>query len=398
MKIAVVNATPRLGGAGLIAKDVARGMASRGHDVRFISTAKTASQGFDADLGCHQVLVPTGPQSALAHYVNPVATAALARELARFEPDVVNFHNVNLRTFSASSLLLSRRWTSAWTLHDVWPVCMTGWPEPPDCQGMHRGCQRCPTWPDWQTRTNRLLKDLIFAQARLTVVCPSQWMADTVASSALGRHPTAIVRNGVDTALFARRDDARAELGIAPEAVVMVFSGGRRVSGTSPAFRKGWDDLRAALGLLGKRDKLELLYVGDPIDLPADFPVPVTFTGGVERTRMPHFYSAADICVLPTLGDNAPLGVLEAMSVGTAIVATHVGGIPEVLEDGRSARLCPARNPKALADALGAVLDDKSHRQELAQTAHRHLHKSLTLEHMLGGYEALFERLGGAPC
>lgn len=392
MRIAVVNATPRLGGAGIIAKDVARGMVARGHQVCFISTAERSSRRHDPDLGCEEILVPTGPQTALAHYVNPVAGLGLAAALSDFAPDVVNIHNINLRTFSAASLLVSRLYPTSWTLHDVWPVCMTGWPEPPDCLGMHQGCRSCPTWPNWQTRLNRLLKDVFFASARLTVVCPSQWMADTVASSALGRQSTKVIRNGVDPSIFERRAGARAEIGLDKDELVLLFSGGRRVSGTSPAFRKGWADLRQALERLGPVPGLRLLYVGDPIDLPQSFPVPVTFTGGVERTQMPTFYSAADLCVLPTLGDNAPLGVLEAMCVGVPIVASRVGGIPEILQDGVSAALCPPRDPQALSTSLHTALTDAQHRRSLSDNAQQVLQTSLTLDHMLDGYETLFRQ------
>lgn len=388
MRIAVVNATDSLGGAGLIAKDVARGMVARGHDVLFVCTDDQRGRSFDDDLGCDVARVSGGLRSPLAHYLNPIAVAGLAAELSRFEPDVVNFHNVNLRSFSAASLLVSRRVATAWTLHDVWPVCMTGWPEPPDCQGMHRGCANCPTWPDWQSRLNRRLKDAFFAASQLTVVCPSDWMAHTVSSSALGNHRTAIIRNGVDTDLFARHDGVRQDLGFTDEIVVM-FAGGRRVSGTSPAYRKGWEYLRAALAQLAD-PRVVLLYVGDKIDLGADFPVPVKFTGGVDRTEMPRFYSAADLAVFPTLGDNAPLGVLEAMSVGVPIVASRVGGVPEVVVDGTSAALCPPRDAAALANCLRAVCDDADRRTRMVQAASQRLARDLTLDRMVDGYEGLF--------
>ncbi len=388
MRICVVNATAALGGAGLVAKDIASGMVQRGHDVRFVCTGPAedlASEPYEV------VSVSAGAQTPLDQYFNPVALLGLRRALRDFSPDVVSLHNINLRSFSAAAVLVPEVPTY-WTLHDVWPVCVTGWPMPPDCEGMHRNCTDCPSWPNWQARANRVVKEAIFTRSRVMTVCPSEWMQRTIARSALGVRPSVVVRNGVDTALFAPRTPDRAALGIADDAKVILFVGGKRLQGNLPAERKGWRYLQAALtSLAGTISGLTLLYVGDaPPEV--DLPVTVVATGGVPRTAMPDLYAAADVVVMPTLGDNAPLGLLEAMACGKCVVATDTGGIPEVISDGVSGLIVPRRSGPALASALQRALRDPEWADGMGLVAKAKTDGALSMATMMDGYERVFVR------
>lgn len=71
------------------------------------------------------------------------------------------------------------------------------------------------------------------------------------------------------------------------------------------------------------------------------------------------FYKAMDIVVMPSLSEGMPNVALEAMLFGKAVVATRVGGIPEVVLDGVSGRIVEARNPDAMAEAMRALLGDR---------------------------------------
>ena len=70
------------------------------------------------------------------------------------------------------------------------------------------------------------------------------------------------------------------------------------------------------------------------------------------------YYALADVMALPSLSEGSPLVLLEAMAAGIPIVATAVGGVPEMVADGKSARLVAPRQPDALSEAIGQVLDD----------------------------------------
>lgn len=78
----------------------------------------------------------------------------------------------------------------------------------------------------------------------------------------------------------------------------------------------------------------------------------VRFTGRVDTTDMPALYRAADIMLNPSLIDNMPNSVLEALASGTLVVSTNVGGVPYIVEDGATALLVPPANPAAMAQAV----------------------------------------------
>lgn len=82
--------------------------------------------------------------------------------------------------------------------------------------------------------------------------------------------------------------------------------------------------------------------------------------GAVSRADLLREYARAELLVLPSRFDSFPVVVLEAMAAGLPVVATRVGGVPEVVEEGKSGLLVPPENPAALAEAIGTVLSDRA--------------------------------------
>jgi glycosyltransferase involved in cell wall biosynthesis len=76
------------------------------------------------------------------------------------------------------------------------------------------------------------------------------------------------------------------------------------------------------------------------------------------RDDMPDLMAACDVVVLPSRAEALPTALMEAAAAGRPVVATRVGGVPEVVEDGRTGLLVPAGDPHALARALASVLAD----------------------------------------
>src|SRR5262249_3207450 len=88
----------------------------------------------------------------------------------------------------------------------------------------------------------------------------------------------------------------------------------------------------------------------------------VTFIPHVPLAEIPRYYRSADICVVPSLYDNAPCTCLEALSTGKAIVTTSAGGSQEYVLDGECGTIVPPRNSAALAAAISAILADEKKR------------------------------------
>jgi glycosyltransferase involved in cell wall biosynthesis len=97
----------------------------------------------------------------------------------------------------------------------------------------------------------------------------------------------------------------------------------------------------------------------------------VVFAGHASDVRP--FYALADVLALPSHSEGSPLVLLEAMAAGVPVVATSVGGVPEVATDGETALLVPPHDPAAMASALARVLSDATLARALADKAAAHV-------------------------
>ncbi|SEN84875.1 Glycosyltransferase involved in cell wall bisynthesis [Duganella sp. CF517] len=93
----------------------------------------------------------------------------------------------------------------------------------------------------------------------------------------------------------------------------------------------------------------------------------VRFTGRIDNAAMAALYREADIMLNPSLVDNMPNSVLEALAGGVAVVSTDVGGVPYLVEHRRSALLVPPQNPQAMADAMFLLLGEPDLKERLRQ-------------------------------
>ena len=82
----------------------------------------------------------------------------------------------------------------------------------------------------------------------------------------------------------------------------------------------------------------------------------VRFAGGQPQSKVAMYYSAADVSVLASHSEGCPNVVLESLACGTPVVATAVGGVPEILRSGENGLMVAARSPTALADGMRAAL------------------------------------------
>ena len=114
----------------------------------------------------------------------------------------------------------------------------------------------------------------------------------------------------------------------------------------------------------------------------------VIFTGNVED--MVSVYSSLDIFVISSVTEGVPLTVLEAMAFGLPVIATRVGGIPQVIEEGRSGILIDARDTEALRKTIDGLIHEPSQGQRLGETAQSIIRKNHSLERMCSGYRKVY--------
>jgi len=93
----------------------------------------------------------------------------------------------------------------------------------------------------------------------------------------------------------------------------------------------------------------------------------VDFTGRVDNAGMANLYRSADVMINPSLVDNMPISVLEALACGIPVVSTNVGGVPYLVEHEKTAMLVPARHPQSMAAAILTLLDDPAKAQKIRE-------------------------------
>jgi glycosyltransferase involved in cell wall biosynthesis len=179
-----------------------------------------------------------------------------------------------------------------------------------------------------------------------------------------------VLRNGVDTKLFAPhpRAAARRKLGLCMDGSLVIG-----VGNCVPL--KGFDLLiRAASPLQGVR----LLIVGEgPLrdDLAslaeALMPGRIEFRPNMRQEELRYAYASADVLGLPSLSEGWPNVILEAIACGTPVVASSVGGVPEILSNDAPARLIPDRSVESWTDALRKILANPIAPAEVRQYAIR---------------------------
>jgi len=187
-------------------------------------------------------------------------------------------------------------------------------------------------------------------------------------------HPTVrVIPNGVDgdrlRADVLARSAARAELGLPEDAIVIGVVGGitpkkghgslvaaaPRIAASIPSVRFAFVGIEADGGAV--RAEVHARRLEDRIG----------FVG--YRPNASRLMRAFDLVCLPSLFEGMPVAMLEAMAVGVPVVATAVGGVPEVANGGRAAMTVPPRDPIALSDAICEVLFDDRLRVRLVEAA-----------------------------
>jgi glycosyltransferase involved in cell wall biosynthesis len=118
-----------------------------------------------------------------------------------------------------------------------------------------------------------------------------------------------------------------------------------------------------------------------------------TLLGAVPYEHVPALYRAIDVFVLPSHTEGLPRVVLEAQATGTPTVATRVGGVPEIVDDGRTGLLCPPGRPADLAAAIDRLAADETERERLGAAGRRAVEAGFTWGELYDRYESALTRL-----
>ena len=209
-----------------------------------------------------------------------------------------------------------------------------------------------------------------------------------------------LIPNGVDTDFFKPlvRNEALAQsLDLRCEEKVIGFFGELRE-------KKGLTTLLNAYAKVNEVRPATLLVVGDVRggvdrrmfdEIKSSIPnAKIVVTGYVSNRDIPSYYSVVDVIVHPALRDGLPNTVLEAMACGKVVVATPVGGVLELLDDGKNGRTVAINDINSLTKIIHEVLSDKILQIKLGTSARQTVQSKFTQMHELDGNLAVYCKLG----
>lgn len=435
--IVQVSSMDRGGGAERIASDLARTLAARGFDSHLAVGHRYGSES-DAHLipndpmrsGWARSLIarapePTGPHTpltpaqralriglkALAEPARTIARAAgredfdfpgtgTLPDIAGKRADILHLHNLHGSYFDLRMLPeLSHTVPTVLTAHDMWLAtghCAYSM----DCDRWRNGCGSCPYphtlpgIPRDSTHANVRIKRRIYESSSLHLVGPSQWVLDTLTASMLepAIASATLIPNGVDTSVFepGSKDDARASLGIAPDARVLLFS----VSNEDNPY-KDFRTIREALPLITASldSDIVLLALGRfPSGAEANATVrSIPYLESAEEVAL--HLRATDVVVHMAHAENHPLAILEAQACGVPVVASRIGGIPETMIEGETGDLVDESDVAGLAQTVSALLCDDARRDRYSRAAVELARRRFDLDRMADDYAALYDRI-----
>jgi glycosyltransferase involved in cell wall biosynthesis len=359
LRIELVVASLPAAGMEMVVAHLARGLLARGHDVGITCIEERGPLG--EQLAREGIRVSVVPAPGLRTILFPNALADWFREL---RPDVIHVH-------SGAWLKAARAARKAGVPHIVYTAHGLF-----ETEQWHR-----PLLERWSARCT---------DAMVVVSEPLR-----TALSAVGVDPDRIIvlPNGMDTDQFRpgpASGRVRGRFGLAADTFVIGhvarFTPVKNHALLIDAFARVVKERPSAfLALIGDgplrsaaEDRALMLGIADRIG----------FFG--MASELPAIYRDFDLFVLSSLSEQTSISLLEAMATGIPVVATAVGGTPDLVGRGAAGRLVPSEDAGALANAIIALFDDKTARRTLADAGRRRVVEHYGMEAMLDGYEAVY--------
>lgn len=372
LKIGIV-CYPSVGGSGVVATELGKMLAERGHDIHFISSSiPFRLNKIYPNIYYHEVTV--NPYSVFQYLPYDLALASKIAEVAkREELDIIHAHYAVPHALCAflAKQMVGDHLKIVTTLHGT-DITVLGY--------------------------DPSLSDLIkFGIEQSDVV--------TAVSNALAvqtyelldvQKPIQTVYNFVDERVYSRRrnDELRRQYGIAPhEKVVIHVSNFRKV--------KRVCDVVRTFALVVKQVPAKLLLVGDGPEMTVvcrlvkelNLCDHVRFLG--KQENLAELYSISDVKLLLSEKESFGLVLLEAMACRVPCVGTAIGGIPEVIEDGKNGFLCALGDINDATRQTLRLLTDETLRETMGKNAYETVYEKFYSERIVAQYEHIYFQLKG---
>ena len=320
------------------------------------------------------------------------------------QADVIHLHWINQGMLSLKDIrrIIESGKPIVWTMHDMWPftgICHYAG----DCDKYTSHCENCPILykgnkKDLSFHTFQQKKRMLEGSHIHFVSC-SQWLGNMAKRSKLiGNHSIVSIPNAINTNLFKPRDKqaARHKLGLPMDKQLLLF-GSMKTSDK----RKGIDYLVNACELLAKSHpdfckQLGVVILGKESNLYESlFPFPIYSMNYVNSEKeLADIYNAVDLYVTPSLQDNLPNTIMEAMACGIPCVGFNVGGIPEMIDHLHNGYVADYKSAEDFANGIHWALSEGEY-ESLSQEAHRKVLTSYSESAVAKRYIEVYNKIMG---
>jgi len=293
------------------------------------------------------------------------------------KPDVIHCHNLHGGYFNLESLTkLSHKYPIILNLCDTWLLtghCSYSF----NCERWQNGCGNCPDisiYPSIRkdrTDENWIIKKEIYEKSQLYVVGNSNWTINQAKQSMLKAADYTVIENGIDQKEFCPGDKviARDNIGLSQKEIIIMFA----ANNIKKNRFKDFDTMEKAMSEVAERSSKTITFVcvGQKSDTKKiSDNAKIIFTGYIDNiNKMVNYYRAADVYIHAAKAEASGKTITEALSCGTPVVATNIGGIPEQVIDGVNGYLYELENYSDMADKIISLLNNDELRMKMSRIA-----------------------------
>jgi len=370
MKIGI-TCYPTYGGSGVVATELGKGLAKRGHQIHFISYAMPMRlNGFMNNIFYHEVEMATYPLFEFPLYTPALASKMV--EVAKFEKlDLIHAHYAiphATSAYIAKQVLNDKHLRIITTLHGT-DITLIGL-EPSFLPVMKFSIEKS----DGVTAVSRFLKE------------------KTITNYGINKD-IEVIPNFVDTELFKRMADTNLRKTIAPngEKVLIHISNFRPVKRVTDVIR--------IFNLVVKKIPSKLVLVGDGPDrsncenLCRELQLgdDIKFLG--KQAELVELLSAADVFLMPSQSESFGLSALEAMACEVPVISSSVGGLPELVVHGETGYIAEIGDVERMAKYAIELLSNNTRREMFAKAGRKRAVENFDIDEIVGVYERHYERV-----